>query len=44
MVDYSKAYANNWGDFTTTDVKTITGHEARSFDQFTNEVFLHAIQ
>jgi uncharacterized protein YbjT (DUF2867 family) len=44
MVDYSKAYANNWGDFTTTDVKIITGHEARSFDQFTKEVFLHAIQ
>jgi uncharacterized protein YbjT (DUF2867 family) len=44
MVDYSNAYANNWGDFTTQDVKAITGHDARSFDQFTKEVFIYAIQ
>ena len=38
MMDYSKAYSDGWGDFTTNDVKEITGKEARSFDQFSREV------
>ena len=28
MRDYSKAYNENWGDFTTSDVETLTGHPA----------------
>lgn len=38
MMDYSKAYSQNWGDYTTNDVETITGHKSRSFQQFFDEV------
>jgi uncharacterized protein YbjT (DUF2867 family) len=37
--DYSTAYSEGWGDFTTGDVKRITGHPARTFDVFAREVF-----
>ncbi|MTI30129.1 SDR family oxidoreductase [Xanthovirga aplysinae] len=40
MRDYSKAYSENWGDYTTGDVEVITGNEPRSFRQFSEEVFL----
>jgi len=36
--DYSKAYSANWGNYITEDVKKLTGHKARSFQQFTDEV------
>lgn len=38
MVDYSKAYSEGWGDFTTQDVETITGNKPRSYKQFFDEV------
>jgi uncharacterized protein YbjT (DUF2867 family) len=38
MGDYSRAYSENWGDFTTDDVTRLTGQPARSFDSFANEV------
>jgi uncharacterized protein YbjT (DUF2867 family) len=38
VVDYGRVYADGWGDFTTTDFKDITGHEARSFKQFATDV------
>ena len=44
MMDYSKAYSQNWGDFTNDDVEKITGHKARSFKQFTDEVLSYAFQ
>ncbi len=40
---YSEAYSNNWGDFTTGDVEKLTGHPARSIDQFVDEVFAPAL-
>ncbi len=40
---YSAAYADNWGDFTTGDVEKLTGHPARSIDQFVDEVFAPAL-
>jgi len=43
MVDYSNAYASGWGDFTNNDVETITGKKSRSFQQFVDEVFSHAL-
>lgn len=43
MVDYSNAYASGWGDFTNNDVETITGQKSRSFRQFVDEVFSHAL-
>ena len=43
MMDYSRAYADGWGDFNTSDVKAITGNNARSIDNFVSEVFVHAI-
>jgi len=44
MVDYSKAYSENWGDFTTDSVKEITGKESRSIDEFVNETLTYALQ
>ena len=38
MMDYAKAYSENWGDYTNKDVETITGHKARSFQEFFDEV------
>lgn len=39
MMEYSQAYSDGWGDFTTDDVKLITGKEARSFESFVKEVY-----
>ncbi len=36
-VEYGVAYASGWGDFTTTHVKDVAGHEARSFATFARE-------
>ncbi|MBC7829746.1 MAG: SDR family oxidoreductase [Chitinophagaceae bacterium] len=38
MMDYSKAYSANWGDYANDDVTTITGRKARTFQQFFDEV------
>jgi uncharacterized protein YbjT (DUF2867 family) len=38
MTDYSRAYAEGWGDFTTDNVRRLTGHEARSVEAFAREV------
>ena len=38
MMDYSNAYSEGWGDIVTNDVKTITGHKARSFQEFFDKV------
>jgi hypothetical protein len=43
MMDYSKAYAEGWGDFTSRDVETITGKKARNFRQFFAEVLAPSI-
>ena len=43
MVDYSIAYTSGWGDFTNNDVETVTGNPSRSFKQFVDEVFSHAL-
>ena len=43
MRDYSKAYSENWGDFTTDDVEKVTGHQSRSFKDFASEVFVPAL-
>ena len=37
VVDYGRVYSEGWGDFATTDFKTLTGHEARSFQQFATD-------
>lgn len=42
MRDYSKAYSENWGNFTTEDVDKVSGHSARSFDTFASEVLMPA--
>jgi len=34
VVDYGRVYSEGWGDFATGDFKSITGREARSFQQF----------
>lgn len=41
--DYSQAYSENWGDFTTGNVKQILGCEPRSFEMFAREVFANAL-
>ena len=38
-LEYGRAYAAGWGDFTTTHVKDVTGHDPRSFATFTREVW-----
>jgi uncharacterized protein YbjT (DUF2867 family) len=40
MREYAIAYASGWGDFTTEEVRRLTGHEARSIEQFAREVFV----
>ena len=40
--DYSAAYARGSGDFTTSDVKKIAGHEPRSIDDFVRAVLVPA--
>jgi uncharacterized protein YbjT (DUF2867 family) len=42
--DYCRAYAKNWGDFTTDNVQRVTGHPARSVDDFVREVLAPAAQ
>jgi uncharacterized protein YbjT (DUF2867 family) len=42
MADYSAAYAQGFGDFTTTFVEKIAGHPARSYATFLREVFVPA--
>jgi uncharacterized protein YbjT (DUF2867 family) len=36
-VEYGRAYAAGWGDFTTSHVKDVIGREARSFERFARE-------
>jgi uncharacterized protein YbjT (DUF2867 family) len=43
MRDYSAAYGRGWGDFVTDDVKKLTGHPARSIEQFAREVLAPAL-
>jgi uncharacterized protein YbjT (DUF2867 family) len=43
LQDYSAAYGSGWGDFVTDDVKKLTGHPARSIEQFAREVFAPAL-
>ena len=43
MMDYSKAYAEGWGDFTNNDVEIVTGNKARNFRQFFTEVLAPSI-
>ena len=44
MMDYSRAYADGWGDFTNDDVETITGKKPRTFQQFFDEVLVYALK
>lgn len=44
MVQYSKAYSENWGDFVTDDVEILTGQKPRSFKNFIDEVLVHALK
>ena len=43
MRDYSKAYGEGWGDYTTDDVERLTGIPARSFETFAREIFVPAL-
>lgn len=43
MRQYSQAYSENWGDFTTDNVEKLTGHPARSFKSFAREVLAPAL-
>jgi len=42
--EFSRAYANGWGDFVSTDVATLTSHAPRSFEIFAREKLLLAAQ
>jgi len=44
MMDYSKAYAEGWGDFVNDDVESITGNKSRSFKGFFDEVMSFALK
>lgn len=44
MRDYNQAYSEGWGDFTTEEVHKLTGHPARSIDDFAREVLAPAMQ
>jgi uncharacterized protein YbjT (DUF2867 family) len=37
VVDYGRVYSEGWGDFATRDFNSITGREARSFQQFATD-------
>ena len=37
MTEYSKAFSEGFGDFTTNDVEEITGHPARSYETFARD-------
>jgi hypothetical protein len=41
--DYSRAYSENWGDFTIGEVTRMTGHPAHSFADFAREVLAPAL-
>ena len=43
MTDYSRAYSEGWGDFTTEDVQSVTGNPPRSVETFVSEVFAPAL-
>ncbi|MGA2640564.1 MAG: SDR family oxidoreductase [Spirochaetia bacterium] len=43
MRDYSAAYGSGWGDFVTEDVMKLTGHPARSIEEFARELFAPAL-
>jgi uncharacterized protein YbjT (DUF2867 family) len=43
MRDYSAAYGSGWGDFLSEDVMKLTGHPARSIEQFAREVLAPAL-
>lgn len=36
-VEYGKAYAGNWGDFTTPDFETVLGRKPRTFAEFAQD-------
>ncbi len=44
MYDYSKAYSEGWGDFTTDDVEKVTGNRSRSIEQFVSEVLAYGFK
>jgi len=44
MKQYSIAYGDNWGNFVNDDVETVTGHKARSFKEFAEEVMAPALK
>lgn len=44
MRDYSGAYSQGWGDYTTDTVMRMTGRPPRSFETFAREVFVPALQ
>jgi uncharacterized protein YbjT (DUF2867 family) len=44
MMDYSRAYAEGWGEFTNDDVEIITGNKPGSFQQFFDEVLAYALK
>ena len=37
VVDYGTIYSEGWGDFVTSDFTDVTGHGARSFEQFARD-------
>ncbi|MDP9863935.1 MULTISPECIES: SDR family oxidoreductase [Streptosporangium] len=40
-VEYGRAYAGGWGDFTTTDFPDVVGREARAFAEFARDHAAH---
>jgi len=44
MRDYSRAYADGWGDFVTGDFERLVGRPPRSIDDFAREVFAPAMR
>jgi uncharacterized protein YbjT (DUF2867 family) len=44
MRDYSKAYGEGWGDYTTDTVQKVTGKPARSVRDFVRDVFAPAFK
>ena len=37
VVDYGTIYSDGWGDFVSSDFNDVTGHDARSFEQFARD-------
>lgn len=44
MRDYSRAYAEGWGDFVTEDFERLVGRPPRSIEDFAREVFAPAMR